>query len=158
MLYCAVLCCVVLCRVVLCCAVLCRAVLCCVVLCCAVLCCVGSFDTVIVMQNTTGINRPKITVRVYNSLSSAVCPNRRPTDRKSGQKKLCRAVCVSVLVECEMRTESDRKHRLLTNCLSTHILVSSATPVRPVPADTICREPGAKSNFLTARHVVASTS
>lgn len=69
-------------------------------------------------------------------------------DRKSGQKKLCRAVCVSALVECEMRTERDRKHRLLTNCLSTHILVSAHTPVRPVTADTICRQPQDNSKFL----------
>jgi len=157
---CAVLCCAVSCCGVLCCAVLYYAVLCCVVLCCAVLCCVVLCWIVWCCYSNAEHNGDELpkNYRMYNSLSSAVGPNRRLTDRKSGQKKLCRAVCVSALVECEMRTERDRKHRLLTSCLSTHILVSTTTPVRPVPADTICREPGANSNFFTARHVVASTS
>jgi hypothetical protein len=101
------------------------------VLCFAVLCCVvGPFDAVIVMQNTTCTNRPQI---MYSTTACALLSvgrsDRRLTDMKSRQKKLS-TVSVSVLVECEMRTEHDRKHRLLTNCLSTHISVCAPTPVR----------------------------
>jgi hypothetical protein len=81
---CVVLCSVVLCCVVLCCVVLCCVVLCCFGLCCVVLCCVvGSFDAVIVMQNTTGMNRLKIT---YNSLSSAVGPTVECTTGKADKR------------------------------------------------------------------------
>ena len=93
-LYCAVLCCIVLWCVVFCCTVFCCVVLCCIVLCWIVWCCYSTAED-------NWDESPK-NYRMYNSLSSAVGPNRRLTDRKSGQKKLCRAVCVSVLVECEM--------------------------------------------------------
>jgi len=93
-LYCVVFCCAGLCGAVLCCVVLCCTVLCCIVLCCVVLlwvvlccvmlcCVVGSFDAVIVMQNTTGMNRLKIT---YNSLSSAVGPTVECTTGKADKR------------------------------------------------------------------------